>query len=111
MWVTSNSADWLQALLAVVGYGLLFYRTIQQNRNNRPIVLGVWTVVMFGGFLAVTTLDRHPLLRGVITVATILLGFAILLFVGQDVVRWLRREEGSETSGQAETPKPDVLLK
>src|SRR5436190_24144005 len=90
MWVTSNSADWLQALLAIFGYGLLFYRTIQENRNNRPVILGVWTVVMFCSFLAAVALDRHPLLRRVVTIATILLGIGVLLLVGQDTVRWLR---------------------
>ena len=111
MQATSNSADWLQALLAILGYGLLFYRTIRQNRNNRPVVLGVWTIVMFGGFLAVITLERHPLLRGVVAIGTVLLGVGVLLLVGQDIVRWLRRDAQSDANASTERPNPDAVLK
>jgi len=111
MWVTANSADWLEAFLAVFGYGILFNRTIRQNRNNRPVVLGVWTVVMFGGFLALATLRGHPLLRSVVTIATMLLGIMVLFFVGQDVVRWRRGKERSEANVRAEKLKLGAVLK
>src|SRR5438270_8870603 len=105
MWAATNTTDWVKALPAILGYGLVLYRTIRRNRNNRPVVLGVWTAVMFGGFLAVATLDRHVVLQAVLTVATILLGIAALFFAGRDVVRWLRGAERSETNKEAETPE------
>src|SRR5437868_1605756 len=97
MSVVTNSADWPKAVLAVFGYGLMFWRTIRHNRDNRPVVLGVWTVIMFGGFMVLAALSGRPLLQTVFAIARILLGILLLFFVAQDVVRWLRGKERSKS--------------
>ena len=81
--------DWLKAVLTLVGHGVFFDQTIRRNCSNRPLVLGVCTVVMFVVFLIVVSLSGQGRLQAVVTVATIGLGIAVLVFfVGQDVVRW-----------------------
>jgi hypothetical protein len=110
MEAVSNLPDWLRAVLAVAGYGVLFAQTVRRNRANRPIVLGVCTVVMFVGFLITATLHGQPLFRAVVTLATIGLGFLVLFFVGQDVFRWARRQASSGSTG-LKTSEPSEHIK
>src|SRR5437660_8759987 len=101
MWPVPNLPDWFRAVLALVGYSVLFGQIIRRNRMNRPLVLGVCTVVMFAGFLIVVTLRGQPWLHAVVTIATIGLGIVVLFFVGQDVVRWTSHQEPSEGGANA----------
>jgi hypothetical protein len=102
MLARNSSIDWAQALLAVLFYGSLFYRTIRQNRKNRPVVLGVLFIVMVMGLGVAAGLSNH-LLQLVIGTASVLLALAILFFVFQDVVRWFRSRSPSNSSPNSET--------
>src|SRR5260370_41128029 len=82
MRAVSNLPDWLRAVLALAGYSVLFAQTIRRNRANRPIVLGVCTVLMFVGFLIAATLRGQTLFREVVMFATIGLAFLVLFVVG-----------------------------
>ena len=75
MRAVSNLPDWLRAVLALAGYSVLFAQTLHRNRANRPIVLGVCTVMMFVVFLITATLRGQPLFHAVVTFATLGLGF------------------------------------
>jgi acyl dehydratase len=110
MRAVSNFPDWLRAVLALAGYSVLFAQTIRRNRANRPIVLGVCTVIMFMGFLITATLRGQPLFRVVVTLVTIGLGFLVLFFVGQDVFRWARRQASSGSTG-LKTLEPSKRIK
>ena len=103
-----NLPDWLKAVLSLVGYSAFFGQTIRRNRSNRPLVLGVCTVIMFVGFLIVATLSGQARLQAVVTIATIGLGIVVLVFVGQDVVRWASHqgppEDGADVK-RSEAPK------
>jgi hypothetical protein len=110
MRAVSNLPDWLRAVLALAGYSVLFAQTIRRNRANRPIVFGVCTVIMFGGFLTTATLRGQPLFRAVVTFATIGLGFLVLFFVGQEVFRWARRQASSGSTG-LKTSEPSKHIK
>jgi hypothetical protein len=110
MTAVSNLPDWLRAVLALAGYSVLFAQTIRRNRANRPIVLGVCTVMMFVGFLITASLRGQPLFRAVVTFATIGLGFLVLFFVGQAVFRWARRQASSGSTG-LKTSQPAKHIK
>ena len=110
MRAVSNLPDWLRAVLALAGYSVLFAQTIRRNRANRPIVLGVCTVIMFVGPLITATLRGQPLFRAVVTFATIGLGFLVLFFVGQDVFHWARRQASSGSAG-LKTSEPAKHIK
>ena len=101
------SADWLWILCGLAGYGVLFARTIRQNRKDRSIVLGVVTVSMFGGFLFLVYLtQRHAaawLVSSVLAV-TILTGVCVLLLVSLDVAQWMRRKGSSELNEKHDKP-------
>src|SRR5438270_5784956 len=108
MWPVPNLPDWFRAVLALVGYSVLFGQIIRRNRMNRPVVLGVCTVIMFAGFLMVVTLRGQPWLHAVVMTATIGLGICVLFFVGQDVARWAIRQgssEGDASVKRSEAPK------
>ncbi len=102
--------DWLQAGLALLGYGILFAQTIRQSGKNRPVILGVCAVVMFSGFLIAAGLSERRYPQIVIWFGTILLGIAILCSVAPDGIRWLHGEElpHSETKSDltASTAEP-----
>lgn len=110
MAAVSNLPDWLRAVLAFAGYSVLFAQAIRRNRANRPIVLGICTVIMFVGFLITATLRGQPLFRAVVTFATIGLGFLVLFFVGQDVFRWAMRQASSGSTG-LKTSEPSKHIK
>jgi predicted MFS family arabinose efflux permease len=101
----SSSMDWVQALLAVLFYGSLFHRTIRQNRKNRPVVLGVLTIVMVLG-LGVAASLGNQLLQRVVGTASVLLALAILFSVFQDVVRWFRSKSPFHSSRNSQRRKP-----
>ena len=107
MRAVANLPDWLRTVLALAGYSVLFAQTIRRNRANRPIVLGVCTVIMFLGFLITATLHGQPLFRAVVTFATMGLGFLVLFFVAQDVFRWAKRQASAGSTGlkASEPPK------
>jgi len=110
MGAVANLPDWLRAVLALAAYNVLFAQTIRRNHANRPIVLGVCTVIMFVGFLITATLRGQPLFRAVVTFATIGLGFLVLFFVGQDVFRWAMRQASSGSTG-LKTSEPSKHIK
>jgi FtsH-binding integral membrane protein len=100
-------SDWLWILCGITGYGVLFARTIRENRKNRGVVLGVITVCMFLGFLFLVYLtERHAaswLVDFVLTV-TILTGVSVLSLVGLDVVRWMHRNGKSGLNEKDDKP-------
>jgi hypothetical protein len=88
-----HTSGWLWMVLGITGYGVLFARTIRENRRNRGVVLGVITVAMFGGFLFLVQLTKSHAAAWLVNSAlavTILTGACVLLLIGLDVARWLR---------------------
>jgi len=78
-------------IFSLVAYGSLFTLTIRLNRKNRGVVLGVFTVGMFAGFLYYVHLAQNhtrPWLLTTVEVVLILLGLSILAFVALDAFRW-----------------------
>lgn len=75
-----------------IGYLYLFARTIRQNRQNRPVVLGTLTVALFLIFflLYIDLSGAHAphLLMVSILSLLVLVGVSVLLVVGWDVVKW-----------------------
>jgi hypothetical protein len=100
-------SDWLWILFGVAGYGVLFARTIRENRKNRGVVLGVITVCTFLGFLLLVYLtERHAAswLVSFVRMVTILIGVSVLFLIGLDVVRWMHRNGRSELNEKDDKP-------
>jgi thiamine transporter ThiT len=77
----------------LITYGSLFAVTIRQNRKNRPVVLGVFTVSVFAGFLFFASLDRQHTpgwVLSLVALITVMAALCVLTFVVLDVVRWAK---------------------
>jgi len=107
----ASSQDSLNAILASLAYGVLFFETVRQNRKNRPLVLGVCTVVMFAGCIGAGSLREQRRLQMVIWIATISLGVVILFLVSWDTVRWVLRENSARNQRADENPSSQAHSK
>ena len=107
MALMSQLTEPIKLILGLVVYGSWFVVTIRRNRKNRPVVLSVLTVGMFGGFLFYASLDaKHSptWLPLAVEAIIILLGLSVLAYVALDVWRWAsgKREHvvnGNEHAG------------
>jgi hypothetical protein len=87
-------------VLAVVAYASLFVSTIRLNRKNHPLVLGVVTVATFMGFLFYAHLaGKHApqWALGSVETLIILTGLSVLALVALDVFRWVSTKRANES--------------
>jgi hypothetical protein len=95
-----QSSEPAAVALTLVVYAALFILTIRQNRENRPLVLGVLTVATFMGFLFYAYLaEKHPAQWILAAVETLifLMGLSVLGLVSLDVVRWASGRRARQT--------------
>jgi len=87
------------AILKSVGYFSLFALTIWRHRDNRAVVLGVATVILFCGFLfyvAIVDNQRMPIWAAP-TVSNFIVaaGCVVIGIVVADIVRWFKSRNRS----------------
>jgi high-affinity Fe2+/Pb2+ permease len=78
-------------IVSSMGYVFLFLCTIRQNRGNRPVVLGVITVALFGFFLFYVDLsEKHASFLVIASILSliVLMGFYVLTLVALDTMKW-----------------------
>jgi len=89
-------------ILKVIGYAAFFALTIWQHRNNRAIVLGVVTVMVFLGFLSYAMLASNPgtptWMTSTLFSVVVVAGVGVVGFVVGDAIRWFR-ERSKATVG------------
>jgi hypothetical protein len=88
----------------IVGYVSLFAYTIWRYRKNRAIVLGVVTVCLFFLFILSDELSNRQKYADWVNLSVIVLivltGLVVLVFVGVDVVQWLRNARAVAVQGE-----------
>jgi 4-amino-4-deoxy-L-arabinose transferase-like glycosyltransferase len=104
-----------EAMRLILGLiGSLFVVTIRQNRKNRAVVLGVFTVGMFAGFLFYASLEGEhssPWLLLIVEALIILLGLGVLTYMASDVWRLASGKRESVASGNDQAGGHGLNLK